>query len=278
MRFGARFYLLLVLPGALLLVLVAGLVQLIASSLAQNGGFSLGYYQAFFQRPDYVDMLIRTLGISALTAFICLLLGYPAAWFVARYKGRRDWLLVMIILPWALSLIVRTFGWIVLLGNKGVINAAIMATGLTDRPVMLMFNTLGVVIGLVHAFCPFMILAILSSFMHLDGAYEEASMSLRAGKLQTFLRVVLPLTMPGVMSGLILVYLMATGSIVTPLMLGGVRDGFLGTQMYSDVIDMSQYAKAASFAVILAIAAIVVVVPLQWVERRVSRHLKSAEG
>ena len=83
--------------------------------------------------------------------------------------------------------------------------------------------------------------------------------------------------MPGVMSGLILVYLMATGSIVTPLMLGGVRDGFLGTQMYSDVIDMSQYAKAASFAVILAIAAIVVVVPLQWVERRVSRHLKSAE-
>jgi putative spermidine/putrescine transport system permease protein len=139
----------------------------------------------------------------------------------------------------------------------------------------LMFNTLGVLVGMVHVFCPFMILAILGSLLHLDTSIEEAAMSLGAGPLTTFRRVVLPLTIPGVMSGTILVYLMATGAVVTPLMLGGVRDALLGTQIYHDVIDMFDLPKAATIAVVLSGAALVVVLPLLWIERHVVRNLKA---
>ncbi|MGE0719867.1 MAG: ABC transporter permease, partial [Alphaproteobacteria bacterium] len=137
-------------------------------------------------------------------------------------------------------------------------------------------NTTGVVIGLVHVFCPFMILAILAVFLQLERSQEEASMSLGAGPVETFWRVVLPLSLPGVISGVMLVYLMATGAIVTPLLLGGLRDRMLGTQIYQEMFQLFDFPKAATLAVILTATALLVVLPLQWLERRVSRNLAGA--
>lgn len=277
MRFGQRILLLLLLPGLLLAVLISGVGELVILSVTNGSKLDLSHFTAFFDRADYVSALFRTIYISGITALICLVLGYPTAYFVARTPGRRDIFLILIIIPWILSLVVRTFGWIVLLGNRGIVNGFMMQIGLTVEPVKLMFNPIGVVIGLVHVFLPFMILAILPSLLHMDRAYEEAAMSLRANKWQTMRRVVMPLTLPGVISGVMLVYLMSTGAIVTPLMLGGVRDGMLGTQIYHEVINMANYAKAASIAVILAITAFAVVIPLQWLERHVSRNMRGAE-
>ncbi len=126
-----------VLPGCLLLAFAAGSIELVASSLT-NGGAE---YAAFFARSDYVRLLLRTWWLAAATSGLCLLLGYPTALFIARSRLRRDLLLLVVVLPWLVSIVVRTYGWIVLLGNRGVINGALIGLGLADRPVRLMFNT-----------------------------------------------------------------------------------------------------------------------------------------
>jgi len=231
MRFGRLSWLLLLPLAAVLGLFLFGLGQLVWSSVAGPDGPSLALYRQFFARADYVTVLFRTLWIAGLTTVVSLVIGYPVAYFIARYRARRDWLLVLIMLPWLVSVVVRTYGWIVILGNRGLINSWLAYMGLVDGPVRLMFNTTGIVIGLVHVFCPFMILAILAVFLQLERSQEEASMSLGAGPVETFWRVVLPLSLPGVISGVMLVYLMSTGAIVTPLLLGGLRDRMLGTQI-----------------------------------------------
>jgi putative spermidine/putrescine transport system permease protein len=230
MRFDRRILLLLLAPAGVLAIVAWGIVRLFEMSLTFGGQWSIENYTDFFARPDYVATLLRTFEVAAETSVFSLLLAYPTAYFIARMKGRRDVLLLFIILPWLVSLVVRTFGWIVLLGNRGVINDVLMASGLIRGPAPLMFNHFGVLVGMVHVFCPFMIIAILNSFFHLDRAMEEAAMSLGAGPWTTFRRVVLPLTMPGVVNGVVIVFLISTGAVVTPLMLGGVRDALIGTR------------------------------------------------
>jgi putative spermidine/putrescine transport system permease protein len=277
MRFGRLAWLLMLPLAAVLGLFLVSLGALVWSSFAGADGVpKLDLYARFFARRDYVDVLVRTLWVAGLTTLVSLAIGYPVAWAVARHKGRRDWLLVLIILPWLVSVVVRTYGWIVILGNRGLLNAFLGWLGVIDTPLKLMFNTTGIVIGLVHVFCPFMILAILAVFLHLERSLEEASMSLGAGPWQTFRKVVWPLSLPGVISGTMIVYLMATGAIVTPLLLGGLRDRMLGTQIYQEMFQVFDFPRAATMAVILTATALAVVLPLGMLERRVSRNLKGA--
>jgi putative spermidine/putrescine transport system permease protein len=277
MRFGRLAWLLMLPLAAVLGLFLVSLGALVWSSFAGADGVpKLDLYARFFARRDYVDVLVRTLWVAGLTTLVSLAIGYPVAWAVARHKGRRDWLLVLIILPWLVSVVVRTYGWIVILGNRGLLNAFLGWLGVVDTPLKLMFNTTGIVIGLVHVFCPFMILAILAVFLHLERSLEEASMSLGAGPWQTFRKVVWPLSLPGVISGTMIVYLMATGAIVTPLLLGGLRDRMLGTQIYQEMFQVFDFPRAATMAVILTATALAVVLPLGMLERRVSRNLKGA--
>ena len=277
MRFGRLAWLLMLPLAAALGLFLFSLGALVWSSFAGADGVpKLDLYARFFSRRDYVDVLVRTLWVAGLTTLVSLAIGYPVAWAVARHKGRRDWLLVLIILPWLVSVVVRTYGWIVILGNRGLLNAFLGWLGVIDTPLKLMFNTTGIVIGLVHVFCPFMILAILAVFLHLERSLEEASMSLGAGPWQTFRKVIWPLSLPGVISGTMIVYLMATGAIVTPLLLGGLRDRMLGTQIYQEMFQVFDFPRAATMAVILTATALAVVLPLGMLERRVSRNLKGA--
>ncbi|BBK43280.1 ABC transporter permease [Allostella vacuolata] len=276
MRLGRWAWLLLLPLLCVLGLFLFGLGELVWSSFNGPDGPGLDLYRQFFARADYIDVLIRTLWVAGLTTVVSLFISYPVAYFIARFQGRRDWLLVLILLPWLVSVVVRTYGWIVILGNRGLLNGFLGWLGVIDSPLRLLFNTTGVVIGLVHVFCPFMILAILAVFLQLERALEEASMSLGAGPLETFRRVVLPLSLPGVISGVMLVYLMSTGAIITPLLLGGLRDRMLGTQIYQEMFQLFDFPKAATLAVILTATAFLVVLPLQWLERRVSRNLKGA--
>lgn len=277
MRLGRLAWLLMLPLAAALGLFLFSLGALVWSSFAGADGVpKLDLYARFFSRRDYVDVLVRTLWVAGLTTLVSLAIGYPVAWAVARHKGRRDWLLVLIILPWLVSVVVRTYGWIVILGNRGLLNAFLGWLGVIDTPLKLMFNTTGIVIGLVHVFCPFMILAILAVFLHLERSLEEASMSLGAGPWQTFRKVIWPLSLPGVISGTMIVYLMATGAIVTPLLLGGLRDRMLGTQIYQEMFQVFDFPRAATMAVILTATALAVVLPLGMLERRVSRNLKGA--
>jgi putative spermidine/putrescine transport system permease protein len=263
--------LLLLTPALLLLALFAiSVVQMIATSFIGKDGFSLEHYREFFTRPDYIAIYLRTIGVSFLVTLFSILLGYPIAFGIWRYRGNRNHLMIMVILPWLVSIVVRTYGWIVILGPKGLINEFLGWVGVIHSPLRLMFNTTGVVIGLVHVLIPFMIISILSVLLHLDRKLEEASMSLGGRPFYTFWRVSLPLSLPGALSGAMLVYLMSTGAIVTPILLGGVADRMVGTQMYQEMIQTFNFPKGSMLAFLLLLAGLAVVLPMQKLERRLS--------
>lgn len=265
---------LLLAPSAVLIgIFLIGLVRLIASSVLIDGQFDLQHYVDIMNRPDYIAMLGRTLRTAALTTFFCLLLGYPTAYYVARYQGNRNILLLLIIFPWLVSIVVRSYGWVVILGPRGLINGFLMWTGMADRPLKLMYNDFGVVMGLVHVLLPFMIIAILSVLMQISRTLEEASMSLGGRPVYSFRAVLLPLSLPGILTGVTLVYLMSTGAIVTPLLLGGLGDTMIGTEIFQEVMHFFDYPKAAALATVLLVTAMAVVLPLQFLERWLSKRL-----
>jgi putative spermidine/putrescine transport system permease protein len=278
MRFG-RWLLLMLLPAGLLMMLfVVGLLQLGWQSFHFDGQFGLGNYFAFFARSDYVAVLLKTIEIAMITTIVCLIVGYPAAYYIARAPRHRNLLMILVILPWLVSVVVRTYGWIVILGNRGTLNSFLIWLGLTEGPIRLLFNQTGVMIGLVHVFCPFMIISILTVLMHVDRSLEEASMSLGAGPIETFFRVLAPLSVPGVIACSTIVFLLSTGAIVTPLLLGGPRNGMLSTQIYQDVFQLFNFPKAASMSFTLMLLAMLLVWPLQFLERRMTRNLKGSEA
>tara|TARA_R110000765_G_scaffold426645_5_gene543117 strand:- start:37471 stop:38310 length:840 start_codon:yes stop_codon:yes gene_type:complete len=265
---------LLLAPSAVLIgIFLIGLVRLIASSVLIDGQIDLHHYVDIMNRPDYIAMLGRTLRTAALTTFFCLLLGYPTAYYVARYQGNRNILLLLIIFPWLVSIVVRSYGWVVILGPRGLVNGFLMWTGMADRPLKLMYNDFGVVMGLVHVLLPFMIIAILSVLMQISRNLEEASMSLGGRPVYSFRTVLLPLSLPGILTGVTLVYLMSTGAIVTPLLLGGLGDTMIGTEIFQEVMHFFDYPKAAALATVLLVTAMAVVLPLQFLERWLSKRL-----
>ena len=265
-----RFNLLLLPPAVLLVLFGIGIGYLLLESVRMADGWGLANFSAFFDRPDYIQLLLRTIRVALIVTVVCVFVGYPIALTIARYKGNRNFLMMLVITPWLVSVVVRTYGWVVILGPRGTLNSLLLWLGVIEAPLSLIFNSTGVVIGLVHVFCPFFIISVLSVLLYQDPCLEEASQTLGAGPLRTFVKVTLPISLPGVLSGMTLVYLMSTGAIVTPLLLGGVRDGLMATQIYQDVLQVFDYPKAASMALILVVTTFLAVLPVQWLERRIA--------
>ena len=275
MRFGRVAFLLLAPCLGILAGFLLGIGGLVEESLIWRNAYGVGHYREFFSRADYIEAMIYTHEVAALVAVISVIIGYVLAAFIARAKRGQGVLLVLLLLPLLVSVVVRTYGWMVILGPRGLVNTAILWLGV-DAPLRLMFNTTGVVIGLVHVFCPFAVLSILAVYLRLDPALREASMALGAGPVRSFVRVTLPLTMPGVIGALTLVYLLTTGAIVTPLLLGGPRHTMLGSLIYNNVFQLFNFPRAAAIALILTASALIVVLPLQWLDSRIARHMPTA--
>lgn len=278
MRFSRRGLLLLV-PGlALMAVFALGVTLLGWRSLQGPSGPGLDNYAAFLARPDYVATLGRTLRIALLVTLFSVLIGYPLAHCIARARRFQTFLTVLVILPWMVSVVVRTYGWVVILGNRGTLNSLMMWLGITEAPVRMLFNQVGIIVGLVHVFCPFMVLSVLAVMQQVPRAMEEASMSLGVGPFGTFWRVTLPLTAPGLISGSAIVFLLSTGAVVTPLLLGGPRDPMLAMQVYQDVFNLFNFPRAGALAFILMGAALLATLPLHWLDLRLRRRLPSADA
>lgn len=261
----------LLLPALLLLTLfLVSVVRMIAMAFVDDDGFTLALYREFIARPDYIWIYVRTIAVSLVVTFLSIVVGYPIAFGIWRHKGNRNVLMILVILPWLVSIVVRTYGWIVILGPRGLVNELLKWVGVIESPIRLMFNTTGVVIGLVHVLVPFMIISILTVLLHLDRSLDEASKSLGARPWHGFLRVTLPLSVPGIISGSILVFLMSTGAIVTPILLGGVQDRMVGTQIYQEAIQTFNFPKASMLAFLLLLSGLAMVLPLQRLERKLT--------
>ena len=226
---------LLALPLTFLLVIFAlPLVRVVWGSFFAPQ-FTLAAYQRMVTVPVYARVFWITLEISALTTALCVLLGYPAAYFLASVSARtRQALLLCVIVPFFLSVLVRNYVWMVLLQRTGLLNRVLLGWGLITKPLDLMYNELGVVVAMVNMLLPYMIFPVLSALLAIPPELTHASASLGAGSVRTFWRVTLPLSLPGVAAGGLLVFIVALGFFITPALLGGPKQ-----MMISNLIEFS---------------------------------------
>ncbi|WP_371038651.1 ABC transporter permease [Rhodosalinus sp. FB01] len=253
---------LLVLPQlAFLGLFIYGFLAIAWLSIHPEGTFTLEVYRSFATERTYQDILWRTILVSCWTVLFSLLLGYPLAYFLARARNT-EMLLLVLISPWLVSIVVRTFGWMLLLGNAGFINRSLIELGLIELPLRMMYNMTGVVIGLVHVLLPLMVVCILSVLAKADRAIEEAAASLGATPVQTFFRVVWPISLPGVYNGVLLVFLVAMGAIVTPILLGGFRETMVGSQIFQEIFMLFDFPRAAAYAIVLLLVSLLLVTPV----------------
>lgn len=192
--------------------------------------FTLANYQKLF-RPLYLDVFWRTIKVSLLVTVISLLIGYPVAYYLARKTKRfRVTLLVLVILPLWTSYLVRTYAWMLILGTKGAVNQGLQAVGLTSEPISwLLYSDFAVTLALVHIYVPYLILPLYSVLEKLDPSLFEAAKDLGGGRWRTFWHITLPLSLPGVATGCLFVFIPSMGSFVTPELLGGTRSILIGS-------------------------------------------------
>jgi len=255
-----RARLLLLAPaGALMLVaFVLPILWLFRLSFAHSDAgvlvedVSLTNYARFFGERFYLAVLWRSVWVAASVAVLAVCAAYPIALFLYRTRSRwRGVLAVLTIAPLLVSSVVRTFGWVIILGDSGWVNSVLRALGLTSAPVRLMNNAGGVLIGLTEIMMPTTALALLAGFARLDPTLEEAARTLGASPFRCFLRVTLPLSLPGIAVGLVVTFVLAISSFITPTLLGGGRVALLAQQIYEEALETLDWPFAAAAAIIL---------------------------
>ena len=263
--------LLLILPGLLLLALAFFLpiFQMLGLSVAGPDGPTLANFAKFLGDPYYLGVLWRTVRLSLVITAICALVGFPLAYIMARVGPRlRLWLIVIVILPLMTSVVVRTFGWMVLLSRSGLIPDLLRDFGLVGRNFSLMQTETAIVIGMVQVLLPFMTLSLLGVIMGIDKRLEEAAHTMGCNFVQTIRTVVLPLSLPGLVAGSLLVFTLSASSFVTPSLLGGSRIQVLAGSIYGAITQTLEWEFAAAQAVILFAGIALVLVPYLALARR----------
>lgn len=277
-RFLRRSGLDLLSPSILLLigVFVLPLVLLFPTSLhpyipGQGIGdaWTLENYVAILTDPFYLEIIARTLALGLFVVVATLVVGYPLAYFLARTRSAlRPWLIILVVFPLLLNLVVRSFGWIVLLSNYGLVNETLAWIGLIEEPLKLMFNFTGLIIGLSHIFLPFMVLVLIGTIQGIPQEVEDAAYTLGASKLTVLRKVTLPLSVPGILSGAILVFVLTISALVTPRLLGGPTYQVMSTLIYDEFLSNLNWPKGAAMAFILT----AIVLVLVWGAGRVAKR------
>jgi putative spermidine/putrescine transport system permease protein len=214
--------------------------------------FSLRHYAKILGTPVYAKVFANTFEISVTVTLLALVLGYPLAFLLAA-AGRRasGLMLAAIILPLWTSVLVRTYAWMVLLGRRGIVNEGLQSLGVLDAPLPLLYNRLGVTIGMVHVLLPFMVLPIYSVMKGIDVELLRAAQNLGANRRQAFLRVYLPLSLPGLVTGVLLVFVTALGFFVTPALLGGRGDMMIAMLIDTQISQLLDWGLGSALAVVL---------------------------
>lgn len=254
---------LLILPAVLLLglFLVIPYMNIVVMSFRTPGqgkpfgdGFTISNYLRFFSDGFYIWQVFNTLWLGLVTTFLCLVIGFPVAWQLSRSDMRfRGLAYGLVISPLLVGIVIRSYGWTILLGNNGLINRTLVGLGLIDSPLRLMYNALGIVIALVHVFLPFMILPIMAAIQGIDPSLAAAARSLGASRATAFRRITLPLAIPGIQAGCILVFVLSLSAYVTPSLIGGLRVKTMAVTVVDALIDTFQWPWGSALALMLSV-------------------------
>lgn len=244
----------------LFLVLVPNLLVVGASVMSRSPAtflslpLNLDAYRQLLD-PLYLDVFLHSLSMAGVTTLVCLLIGYPFAWALSRInKRRRVVLIFLLIVPFWTNSLVRTYALKLILATNGLLNKSLMSLGVIDEPVQMLYTQGAVVIGLVYLLLPFMILPLYSVFEDLREELLLASRDLGAGRLGTFVHVIVPLTLPGVLAGVLLVLLPAMGLFFVPDILGGSRNLLVGNVIKNQFLDARNWPFGAAASIVLTLA------------------------
>ncbi|MEO3386396.1 ABC transporter permease [Mesorhizobium sp. CAU 1741] len=277
-------YLILGLPTAYFIALVAFplfVLGRMSFSVPERGrvfgdGFSFGNYAEIFANPLFLETLGVTVRIGIIVSLCALAIGFPLALFIWRAKGWvRSLVIFITIAPILISVVVRSYGWIVLLSNRGLVNSTLMYFGVIERPIRLIFNETGIVIGMTHVLLPFMVLSIMSTLQSIDRSLEDAASTLGARPLRVNLEIILPLALPGIVSGMILVFILSVGSFITPVLLGGQMVMTLPILALQQFQTTFNWALGSAIATMLLVAVLLITTVF---ERLLRKHLIRGAG
>jgi len=260
--FKSRATLALVAPGVswLLLLMVVPCLLIFVYAFFERGVYGGIVYSFGFENfsraaePIYRTVFLKSAGIAGLATFFSLLLAYPAAYAISRApRGRQTRLLILVMLPFWSNYLIRTYAWIVLLNREGIVNHALIGSGFISEPLTLLYNEFAIVTGLVYNYLPFVILTIYASLQRLNPEVLEASADLGAPAWKTFVRITLPLTMPGMAAGAVFVFVLSIGNFITPDLLGGGRTLMVGNLIYDQFLSARDWPFGSALSLMLII-------------------------
>jgi len=207
--------------------------------------------------PDFIDLkpiLLRSIWLAFVNTFICLIVGYPMAYYISRQSSKvRNILLILVILPFWTNFLVRTYAWIIILRDNGLINTILINSRLIDEPLRLIHTRGAVIVGLVYGYLPFMVLPLYVSIEKINCSYFEAAYDLGANRFQAFVKIMLPLTFPGIIAGSILVFVPSLGAFVTPDMLGGAKVMMIGNSIKTQYLTIRNWPLGSALSFIILI-------------------------
>ncbi|WP_325893959.1 spermidine/putrescine ABC transporter permease PotB [Grimontia sp. NTOU-MAR1] len=243
----------------LLFVFIPNLMIIVTSFLTRDDAnliemtFTLSNY-AKLMDPLYAKVVWHSFYMAAIATLLCLLIGYPFAYIIARMPVKwRPVMLFMVIIPFWTNSLIRTYGLKIFLGTRGLLNEGLLTLGIIDKPLRIMYTEYAVMIGLVYILLPFMILPLYSSIEKLDNSYLEAAKDLGASKLQAFIKVILPLTMPGIIAGCLLVLLPALGMFYVSDLLGGAKNLLIGNVIKSQILNVRDWPFGSAASISLTV-------------------------
>ncbi len=247
----------LVMP--LLVVMAVGfnlpLVVMLGQSVFGDAGFSIANFAEIFQTDVYVKVLANTFRIALITSACCVLLGYPLAYWLRGLSPRWQMLgLAAVVIPFWISILVRTYAWIVVLGNAGMVNRSLIGLGWIDKPFPFLYNELGVVIGTVNVLLPFLVLPLYAAMLKIDRRLLDAAQTLGASPATAFWRIFFPLSLPALSAGAVLVFILTLGFYITPAILGGGRVPMIANMLDLLINQMPNWEFASAISVLLLAA------------------------
>lgn len=237
-------------------------VVFLDSLRAKDGTFTIEHYAKALGELYYWETLLLTFKLSLYVTIAALAIGYPLAYFIVRHVRSqlvRSLLYIIVVTPLFTSNIVRAFGWMVMLGRRGMVNDALLATGIIDRPLSLLYGQTSIVIGLTYIMAPFMVLTVASVLQNIDRSLEEAARDLGAGAWSTFTRVTLPLSLPGIIAGSLIVFTLSVSAYVTPSILSGGRQNVTSMLIFQQYGAILNFQFGAALSVVLLVATLVLI-------------------
>ncbi|WP_445486797.1 ABC transporter permease [Niallia sp. 03133] len=256
-----RYLYLLLLPGILFLTIfmVIPILSMIGTTFHDEGNFTLKGYTDFFKDDYFIKILLTTLRVSLLTTIICLLIGFPTAYFISKLQTRKKTILLLLtIFPLLTSPVVRSFSWMVIIGKYGVLNKVLLSIGLVEKPLDILYTPTAIIIGLVHLFLPLVIVTLVGIMENIDSDLLRAAESLGASRLGVFLKIVVPLCVPGLVIGSILVFVGSFTAYTTPALLGG-KQRVISTFLYQNAITLNEWKLASIVATIMIIVTFIII-------------------